>query len=576
MQTSPKRIAFLTILAVVLGLAGGAAAFALVHLIALLTNVFLFHRLSLELPRLRTLHPGPGLFAAAAGGGLLIALLAKWSPNIRGHGIPEAMEAILENQSRIKPRTAIAKPLSAAIAIGTGGPFGAEGPIIVTGGSIGSLIGQVVRVTPSERKILLASGAAAGMAATFGSPLAAVVLAIELLLFEFSTRALIPLVVASATAAGVHSVVFGSGPLFDVPRHNYAGLGKLPLFAVLGVLCGLLAVLLTRGLFAVESGYRRLPVSEFWHPVIGGLCFAVVGAFVPAVLGVGYDVIGDILAGRLALSMLVTILLAKYTAWALALGSGTSGGTLAPVLMMGGAFGGIVGALFAHAFPTVQISPSAFAVVAMAATFGAATRATFASIVFLFEITQDYRVILPLMVATVLADLTMRAIMNDSLLTEKLTRRGIRVHGDYNVDVLQTTVVRQIMTTAVETIALDATVSDAREIFATRPHGAYPIVEDASLRGVVARGDLIRYEGSDEEAIERVASTDVVCVVPTATVREALQVMIEEKVEHLPVVDEGRLLGICTRTDVMKLRRREFEHERPQPGLFRRTRDRVR
>ena len=566
MPTSPRRIAFLTLLAAVLGLACGGAAYALVHLIALLTNVFLFHRVSWVLPRLRSLHPGPTLVLAAMFGGLVVAMLAKWAPVIRGHGIPEAMEAVLEKQSRIAPRTAIAKPLSAAIAIGTGGPFGAEGPIIVTGGAIGSLMGQVAHVTPSERKILLASGAAAGMAATFGSPLAAVVLAIELLLFEFSTRAFIPLVVSSAVAGGVHSLVFGSGPLFSVPQHNYAGLAKLPFFAVLGLLCGLLATLVTEGLFVTESLYRKLPVGEFWHPIIGAFGFAVIGLAVPAALGVGYDVIGDILAGKLALGVLAVIFAAKLSAWWLALGSGTSGGTLAPVLMIGGSFGGVVGVLFTRAFPGLHASPSAFAVVAMAATFGAATRATFTSIVFLFEITQDYHVILPLMIATVLADLVMRSLLDDSLMTEKLTRRGVRVHSDYHVDVLKTTIVRDVMTKDVVVLGAHATVGDARAKFAAGRHSAYPIVDDGRLVGIVTRGDLLSYDGDESADACSVSSEDVVCVEETTTLSEALRLVVEEGVEHLPVVTNDVLVGICTRTDVMKVRVREFDLDRIQPG----------
>src|SRR5436853_1299579 len=225
--TSTKRLVLLTAIATVLGFAGGGAAWVLIHLIQLITNVALFHEFTTKRQSLAGLHVGWSLFVAAAVGAMLISLLAEWAPVIRGHGIPEAMEAVLTKQSRIAPRTAVAKPLSAAVAIGTGGPFGAEGPIIVTGGAIGSLLGQIVPVSPSERKILLASGAAAGMAATFGAPLAAVVLAIELLLFEFSTRALVPLVIASSIAAGMHSIFFGSGPLFVIPEHHFAGLSQL-------------------------------------------------------------------------------------------------------------------------------------------------------------------------------------------------------------------------------------------------------------------------------------------------------------------------------------------------------------
>ena len=332
--TSSRRLFLLAALAVVIGLIGGLAAWVLVHLIALLTNLAFFHRVSWVLPSFTNLHPSPSIVLVAVAGGLLVGLMAKWAPIIKGHGIPEAMEAVLTKQSRIAPRTAVAKPLSAAVAIGTGGPFGAEGPIIVTGGAIGSLLGQVIPVSPSERKILLACGAAAGMAATFGAPLAAVVLAIELLLFEFSTRALIPLVIASSVAAGMHVVFFGSGPLFTVPPHHFAGLSQLPLYGFLGLACGLLAVVINKGLFAIEDGFRRLPVSDFWRPAIGAIGFASIALLVPRVLGVGYDQISDVLSGKLAIETLAILALAKLGAWWIALASGTSGGTLAPILLI--------------------------------------------------------------------------------------------------------------------------------------------------------------------------------------------------------------------------------------------------
>ena len=353
-----------------------------------------------------------------------MSLLAKWSPVIRGHGIPEAMEAVLTKQSRIAPRTAVAKPLSSAIAIGTSAPFGAEGPIIVTGGALGSLLGQVVRVSPSERKILLACGAAAGMSATFGAPLASVILAVELLLFEFSARALIPLVVATSVAAGMHNALFGSGPLFDVPVHDFAGLRGLPAFVLLGLACGLLAVVIIKGLFLVERLYRRLPVKDFWHPVMGAVAFATVGLAAPRALGVGYDAIADVLHSRLALGTVAALGLVKLVAWWLALGSGTSGGTLAPILLISAAFGTLLGTGLDHVLPGPDIAPGAFAVVAMAATFGASTGATFAAIVFVFELTRDYQVVVPLMLATVLADLVFGALSEHTIMTEKLSRRG--------------------------------------------------------------------------------------------------------------------------------------------------------
>jgi H+/Cl- antiporter ClcA len=577
-HTSSRRLLLLTVIAGGLGVAGGGAAWVLVHLIDVITNFAVFHTFSTAHHTYAGFHPGWSLVVAATAGALLISLLAKWAPVIRGHGIPEAMEAILTKQSRIAPRTAIAKPISAAIAIGTGAPFGAEGPIIVTGGSIGSLLGQVIPVSPAERKILLAAGAAAGMAATFGSPLAAVVLAIELLLFEFSVRAFVPLVAATAIAGGMHGVLFENGPLFKVPAHDYAGLDVLPSFVLLGLACGVLAIVITRGLFAVETGYRRLPVSEFWHPVIGAVGFAVVGLFVPRVLGVGYDVIGDVLAGRLAVGVVASLAVGKLLAWWLALGSGTSGGTLAPILLISSAFGSVVGAGLNHVLPGPEIALGAFAVVAMAATFGAATRATFTSIVFVFELTRDYDVILPLMLATVIADLVYSAVNEDSLMTEKLRRRGLRIGRHYGVDPFTTASVTQIMSSEVETFAADeATVGDARSRFASGGHGAYPIVDGGGkLVGIVSRGDVLRDGCDDGLPLLDHASRDVVTVRPDDPAQVALRVMVDEEVEHVPVVvDGGRLVGICTRTDLLKVRQRALELERPQGGLRRRRRERA-
>jgi H+/Cl- antiporter ClcA len=558
----------LAALAVVLGLAGGGAAWALLHLIAMITNVALFHRWGWKQPSFAHFHPGPILLVEAAGGGFAVSLLALWAPVIRGHGIPEAMEAVLTRQSRIAPRAALAKPASAAIAIGTGGPFGAEGPIIVTGGAIGSLIGQVIRVTPSERKILLACGAAAGMSATFGAPLAAVVLAIELLLFEFSHRAFVPLVIASSVAGAMHAALFGPGPLFHVPAHDYAGLSSLPIFALVGIACGLLAVVICKGLFLVEHGFRRLPIPEFWHPIVGAIAFACVGLAVPRALGVGYDTINLVLANQLALATLVALLLAKLVAWWIALGSGTSGGTLAPILLISGAFGGILGTFINHVDPRLHISPGAVALVAMAATFGAATRATFTAIVFAFELTRDYRSILPIMLAAVIADLVAGALLDHGLMTEKLARRGLNVPLDFQPDYLASTHVRAAMATPVDVLSASDNVGAARHVLNGSRHSAYPLVDaDQRCVGIVSRSDLLGSEATDDAPLTGIGNADVVSVAPDDTLLTALELMIDEGVEHLPVLDGSRrIVGMCTRTDLLRARSEHRAAEAVQPG----------
>ena len=566
-RTSVRRLLRLSGLAAVRGVAGGGAAWGLIRLIRLITNLAIFHTWSVVDRSMTGVHVSWTIVPSAVAGALIISLMAKSAPVIRGHGIPEAMEAVMTKQSRVAPRTALFKPVSAAIAIGTGAPFGAEGPIIVTGGSIGSLLGQIIPVSPSERKILLASGAAAGMAATFGAPLAAVVLAIELLLFEFSARAFVPLVVATSIAGGMHSALFSDGPLFHVTSHGYAGLRALPAFALLGLACGVLAIVISRGLFLVEDLYRRLPISNFWHPAIGAVVFATIGIFVPRVLGVGYGVIGDVLDARLAIGTVAVIAVAKLVAWWVALGSGTSGGTLAPILLISSSFGLVVGSGLNHVLPGPNVALGAFALVAMAATFGAATQATFTAIVFVFELTRDYDVVLPLMLATVIADIVYSAVNDDSLMTEKLRRRGLHVGRHYAVDPFMSTRVDEIMTTHVATMPAGSTVGDARSRFARGGHGAYPLIDESSrLVGIVSRGDVLGIEADDTEPLMGYASKDVITVTPTDRAHAALRLMIDESVEHLPVMADGSLVGICTRSDLLKVRRRQFGHEERQPG----------
>ncbi len=563
----------MALMAAALGLVAGGAAWVLLHLIGLFTNLFLFGRWGWQVPNFDELHRTPWVVVVAVAGGVVVSLLALWAPVIRGHGIPEAMEAVLVRQSRVSPRTAVAKPLSAAVAIGTGGPFGAEGPIIVTGGALGSLLGQVLHVSTNERKVLLASGAAAGMAATFGAPLAAVVLAIELLLFEFSTRAFVPLVVATSVAAAVHAATFGSGPLFDLPPHDFSGLSQLPWFALVGIGCGLLAALIARGLFAVEAGYRRLPVSEHWHPAVGALVWASLGVLlVPRALGVGYDVIDDALAGRLAVGTLAALAAGKLVIWWLALASGTSGGTLAPILLISSCAGGLAGAGIHHLDP--RVSAGAVALVAMAATFGAATRAPFAAIVFVFELTRDYDAILPLMGATVLAEMVARTALTHSLMTEKLARRDIPVPAEYRPDVMATTRVRDIMTAGVSTLPASITVAEALERFVAGHHSAYPIVDaGGGCVGIVSRSDLIAGPGDDPtETLGRRFASEIVAVAPDDSALTALNRMVDEHVDHLPVLAGDRLVGICTRTDLLRARHRASAADERELGWLARLR----
>ena len=565
-RSSTGRIAALSLVAAPIGVLGALSAWVLVKLIGLLTSIALFQQVSTIPPPMSDLHPGPWLFLVAAAGGLVVSLIARWVPTIRGHGIPEAMEAVVERQSVITVPTAIGKPASASIAIGTGGPFGAEGPIVVTGSAIGSLLGQILPVSPAERRILLACGAAAGTAGIFGTPFAAVLLPLELLLFEFSTRSLVPLFVAAAVATAIRAGLLNGGPF--VPQVTFTPPHGLDLlwYVALGIVCGLLAVLICKGLFWIEGGYRNLPISEFWHPIIGALGFAAVGMFEPRVLGVGYAVIGAELAGTIVGGALLALAVAKLLAWWVALGSGTSGGTLAPLLFIGGAFGGWLGSIAVHA--GIPVDPRAFALVAMAAVFGASTRAVLTAIVFMIEIVAAPSMAVPLMLATAAAAIVATSLASDSLMTEKLTRRGLRIHHHAEVDVLRSTRVADVMSRDVVTIDAGATIAAARAVLADGPHSAYPLVTaDGTLEGIVSRSDLLADGVPDTTSVEEIAASDVVAVSPAASVLDALETIVREGVEHVPVVKDGHLVGICTRTDVLRARARKLNEERPAPSL---------
>jgi CBS domain-containing protein len=378
----------------------------------------------------------------------------------------------------------------------------------------------------------------------------------------------------------MHGLFFGDGPLFHAPDHSAVGLVGLPLFAVLGIGCGLLAALLTKGLSVSESIYERLPVPTFWHPVIGGLLFGTICLAAPRALGVGYDAIDDILLGHIALGALAVLALVKLVAWWVALASGTSGGTLAPVLMVGGAFGGLVGTAVQHVAPGLGIPPGAVALVAMGATFAAATRSPFASIVFIFELTRDFGIVLPLMLGVVTAVLVYDSLLTESLLTEKLARRGLHVRSELHADPMRSNMVGRVMTRQVVTVEATSTLGGCREVFRRRAHGAFPIVDPSgAVVGIVTRGDVLRADAeADGTPILEVGSADVVTVRSTETLLSVVSVMLEENVEHVPVVDDGVLVGICTRSDLLTARSGQLGHERPQPGWlrsFRRQEDRA-
>ena len=577
------RMVLVSFLAAGIGLLAGFIAYLLYNLIGLFTNIVFYHRFVFAFNSARNNHLGAWVIVMPVIGGIIVGFMAKYgSPKIKGHGIPEAMEAVLINRSRIQPRVAILKPISAAIAIGTGGPFGAEGPIIQTGGAVGSLIGQLVHTTASERKVLLACGAAAGMSATFNTPIAGVILAIELLLFEFKSRSFIPLVIASTIATAIHMQLLGTGPMFTVAAMDFGIPHALPFYVLLGGLCGLAAVGFSKLLYWTEDQFEKLPIDELWWPAIGALGLGIIGYFVPRVLGVGYDTISDILNANLALRLLVVVMLAKAVALVVSLGSGTSGGLLAPMFMSSAAMGGVFALGVDRIFPGAHLSAGAFALVAMGAVFGAASRAAFTFIIFAFEITRDYNSVLPLMLVTVIASgIAMVLMPSASIMTEKLVRRGLRIHQDYEADMLQQMSVSQTMDPEVPAVPGDMWLVDLADRIARRDpevsqHQALFIMGvDGKLAGVITRGDVFRALDKDPTqsmSVLEAGTRDVVVTYPDEALHDASAKMLLNNIGRLPVVDRkdpGHVVGYLGRHGIMaaRLRRLDEEHVRESGWL---------
>lgn len=583
------RMVLISFLAAGVGLIAGVVAFALYHLIGFFTNLFFFQKISWQFHSPREHHLGLLVIAVPVLGGLIVGVMAKYGTSkIRGHGIPEAMEAVLVGRSRIAPRVALLKPLSAAIAIGTGGPFGAEGPIIQTGGALGSLIGQIMHTTAAERKVLLGCGAAAGMSATFNTPIAAVILAIELLLFEFKSRSFIPLVIASTLATAVHMRLLGPGPMFAVGPVDFGIPHAIPFYLLLGLVCGLAAYGFSKCLYWVEDQFEKLPFDPLWWPAIGAAMLGVIGYFVPRVLGVGYDTISDILHASLAWKLLLIIMLAKAVALIVSLGSGTSGGLLAPMFMSGAALGGLYAMGMNRLFPAAHLAAGAFALVAMGAVFGAASRAAFTFIIFAFEITRDYNAVLPLMLVTVIAEgIALLFMPKTSIMTEKLARRGLLIHQDYETDVLNHVAVAEMMDPEPPTIAADTRVGELAQRIATQDpavskhQGIFLVDGQRELKGIITRSDVLRAldkDPSGNTSVLQAGNSEVVVTYPDDSLSAAAAKLLRHNIGRLPVVDRAnpsRLVGYLGRREIMAARLRRLDEEHVlEPGWIGRFRRR--
>jgi H+/Cl- antiporter ClcA/CBS domain-containing protein len=556
-------------LAVAIALGAGLAAQFLTALIGLITNISFYGRLSTTFVDPAGAHPHAlKLLLVPVTGAFLIGLMARYgSSAIRGHGIPEVMENVLFGGSRIPARVLVLKPLSAAIAIGTGGPFGAEGPIIATGGALGSLAGQLMRITSDERKILLASGAAAGMAATFGSPVSAVLLSIELLLFEYRARSLIPVALAAVTATGVRALFNGTAPVFAMANVSSPTGASLAAYALVGLIAGALAAGITRATYAIEDVFERvgekLHIHWMWWPMFGAMVVGVVGMFEPRALGVGYGNISGILSGSIVGWALLALVVFKFIAWSVYLGSGTSGGTMAPLFTIGGAVGALSGGLIASLLPSLGLDHRVAALVGMAAMFAGASHALLTSVVMAFETTRQPLGLLPLLSGCTVGYFASLLLGRNSIMTEKLARRGTSLRLEYAVDHLAHVTVRDAATREVVKLNDQSTLKDVRKWIASgagdTTHQGFPVVNDEDLLvGVVTRRDLLDPSRLDTEHVRDVIRRPPVVVYEDSSLRDAADHMVMEEVGRLPVVARGeslKVVGIISRSDLLSAHR---------------------
>lgn len=558
-------------IAMAIGAVSTGAAFVLLNLIHFFTNLFFFQTLSFadSSPAANTL--GLWVIALPVAGGLIAGLIARYgSDKVRGHGIPEAIEAILFRKSRMSPKVAVLKPLTSGIVIGSGGPFGAEGPIIMTGGAIGSLIAQNFSVSAAERKTLLVAGATAGMTAVFGTPVAAVLLAVELLLFEWRPRSLLPVIVACAVAAFCRPLLMEAGPLFPM-QTEAVGLSSFVVCIVAGLLSGMLSAGMSVSLYRIEDWFAKLPVHWMWWPAIGGLAVGIGGWFQPRALGVGYDVIADLLHNNLTVSVALSLLVVKAVIWVIALGSGTSGGVLAPLLMLGAGLGTIISSL------VPGTDPALWPLVCMAAVLAGVLGAPLTAAVFALGLTGDFNALLPLLLATGVSYGFTIMTMRRSIMTEKIARRGLHIYREYSVDPQERSFVGDVM--SADVVAIDSSLmlhEVAQQYFGvSQQHRAFPVVSRKNvLIGVIDRAMLeqgIRSRGENCTIAALFDEETPAVALPSETCQAVARRMAKLGLERLPVVSDYRschLAGILSRSDLVKPSHTAYEEEHVRERFF--------
>ncbi len=569
-----RRLLTISALSFIIAVCVSFIAKLLVYLIDLFTNISFYGRFSFHSSGPADNDLGVFVIVVPVIGGLIVGLMAYYgSKAIRGHGIPEAMEQILTNQSRIKPAITYLKPLSAAISIGTGGPFGAEGPIIATGGALGSTIGQLLKISHNERKILLAAGATAGMSAIFGSPIAAIFLAIELLLFEFSPRSFIPVALACITGAAGHDLLF-EGLVFPMSAIDPPSNTALFVCSIIGIVIGLTSVVITKGVYLIEDLFEKLPMHWAWWPALGGLAVGIVGYFNPRTLGVGYNNITEVLSGSLPLNFVISLGLLKLLSWAISLGSGTSGGTLAPLLTIGGAFGAVLGMLVQQWYPAGELTIPLAALIGMSAMFAGASRAFLTSIVFALETTGQFNALLPLLAACTASYFVSYFIMENTIMTEKIARRGVKTPHSYEPDILDKITVGQSLKDDGIIIGEENTIGEVRDWLDKESdyRSNYFIISSQSgeYKGLLSSSNLYSHHHQENKKVISLVKRHDIFISHDQSLRQAVDKMAKENVDVLPVIsgENKNIIGVLSYRDILgSYKHGVDEHERKEPEL---------
>ncbi len=573
--TRDKRVLILSGMALIIGALSAVVAWVLVWLIAVITNFSFYRSWSSVFQSPTHHHLGYSMLLVPVIGGLIIGLMARYgSEKIRGHGIPEALEAILFGRSEMEPKVALLKPLSSAISIGTGGPFGAEGPIIMTGGAVGSIFAQFFHLSAAERKTLLVAGAAGGMAAIFASPVSAALLAVELLLFEWRPRSFIPVAIAAVSASALRVPLLGPGPIFLVHPHAMLTSEGLVFAFLVGIAAGLGSGLLTTLVYAFEDLFNKLPIHWMWWPAIGGLCVGIGGVIEPRVLGVGYETIYELLRGHIVGAALLGILIGKSVVWSLALGSGTSGGVLAPLLMIGGA----LGAALAKFIPLGD--SGLWALIGMSAMMGGTMRSPLTAMIFALELTQDLNLLPGLLAGCIAAHGVTVLLLRRSILTEKVARRGYHVMREYGVDPLTMVRIGEVMDKnacvipgSMSLIELSGHIA-RNDPEVSRHEGLLIVDANQQLNGIITRGDVVHALAQDTgngTTVSTAGSHNVIVTYADELLYEAVSKMVNNNIGRLPVVsrrDPRHIVGYLGRSNLMAGRLRHFEDEHVRERRF--------